>query len=124
MGLKKPLSSPNGAMRRGWNGITISRDTIHIDGVKLGFERPVFFEVRGLGADLPYLPFPSLSYLPCYVPTCVRARVASCGGRGVRRGLEVRGQGPAGHHLLPGRRQLAHLLRRQGAGEGEGDTLT
>lgn len=47
MGLKKPLSSPNGAMRRGWNGITISRDTIHIDGVKLGFERPVFFEVGG-----------------------------------------------------------------------------
>ena len=45
MGLKKPLSSPNGAMRHGWNGITISRDTIHIDGVKLGFERPVFFEV-------------------------------------------------------------------------------
>jgi len=28
--------SPNGAMRRGWNGITISRDTIHIEGVKLG----------------------------------------------------------------------------------------
>ena len=45
LGLKKPLSSPNGAMRRGWNGITISRDTIHIEGVKLGFERPVLFEV-------------------------------------------------------------------------------
>jgi hypothetical protein len=27
-----PWGSPNGAMRRGWNGITISRDTIHIDG--------------------------------------------------------------------------------------------
>ena len=35
-GLSKPLPSPNGAMRRGWNGITISRDTIHIEGVKLG----------------------------------------------------------------------------------------
>eukprot|EP01039_Chlorochromonas_danica_P005221 gene5221-5752_t len=34
MGLKKAWR--NGAMRRGWNGITISRDTIHIDGVKLG----------------------------------------------------------------------------------------
>jgi isocitrate dehydrogenase len=45
MGLKKGWGSPNGAMRRGWNGITISRDTIHIEGVKLGFERPVFFEV-------------------------------------------------------------------------------
>ena len=32
LGLKKPWGSPNGAMRRGWNGITISRDTIHIDG--------------------------------------------------------------------------------------------
>ena len=30
-GLKKPFGSPNGAMR-GWNGITISRDTIHIPG--------------------------------------------------------------------------------------------
>jgi isocitrate dehydrogenase len=44
-GLKKAWGSPNGAMRRGWNGITISRDTIHIEGVKLGFEKPVFFEV-------------------------------------------------------------------------------
>jgi isocitrate dehydrogenase len=46
MGLKKGWGSPNGAMRRGWNGITISRDTIHIEGVKLGFDRPVLFEVR------------------------------------------------------------------------------
>jgi isocitrate dehydrogenase len=30
-GLKKAWGSPNGAMRRGWNGITISRDTIHIE---------------------------------------------------------------------------------------------
>ena len=45
-GLKKAWGSPNGAMRRGWNGITISRDTIHIEGVKLGFDKPVFFEVR------------------------------------------------------------------------------
>ena len=27
LGLKKTWGSPNGAMRRGWNGITISRDT-------------------------------------------------------------------------------------------------
>eukprot|EP00951_Prasinocladus_malaysianus_P026176 scaffold231536_cov49-Prasinocladus_malaysianus.AAC.1 len=38
-GLKKTWGSPNGAMRRGWNGITISRDTIHIDGIKLGFDK-------------------------------------------------------------------------------------
>merc|ERR1719297_261465 len=31
LGLSKTYGSPNGAMRRGWNGITISRDTIHIE---------------------------------------------------------------------------------------------
>lgn len=50
-GLKKPFGSPNGAMRRGWNGITISRDTIHIPGIKLGFERPVFFERHAVGGE-------------------------------------------------------------------------
>ena len=43
-GLKKALPSPNGLMRKGWNGITISRDTIHIDGLEFGFEKPVLFE--------------------------------------------------------------------------------
>jgi len=51
MGLKKALGSPNGAMRRGWNGITISRDTIHIDGIELGFKRPVFFERHAVGGE-------------------------------------------------------------------------
>ena len=50
-GLKKAWGSPNGAMRRGWNGITISRDTIHIEGVKLGFERPVLFERHAVGGE-------------------------------------------------------------------------
>ena len=50
-GLKKALGSPNGAMRKGWNGITISRDTIHIEGVKLGFEKPVFFERHAVGGE-------------------------------------------------------------------------
>ena len=45
-GLKKAWGSPNGAMRKGWNGITISRDTIMIEGVKMGFDKPVFFDVR------------------------------------------------------------------------------
>ena len=44
MGLSKALPSPNGAMRRGWDGVTISRDTIHIEGVELGFKSPVLFE--------------------------------------------------------------------------------
>lgn len=51
MGLKKAWGSPNGAMRRGWNGITISRDTIHIDGVKLGFDSPVLFERHAVGGE-------------------------------------------------------------------------
>jgi len=51
MGLKKAWGSPNGAMRRGWNGCTISRDTIHIEGVKLGFEKPVFFERHAVGGE-------------------------------------------------------------------------
>ena len=51
MGLSQPLGSPNGAMRRGWNGITISRDTIHIDGMELGYKNPVFFERHAVGGE-------------------------------------------------------------------------
>merc|ERR1719223_2371374 len=50
-GLKKPRGSPNGAMRRGWSDITISRDTIHIPGIKLGFDKPVFFERHAVGGE-------------------------------------------------------------------------
>jgi len=50
-GLSKPRGSPNGAMRRGWSGITISRDTIHIPGIKLGFDRPVLFERHAVGGE-------------------------------------------------------------------------
>jgi isocitrate dehydrogenase len=51
LGLKKTWGSPNGAMRRGWNGITISRDTIHIEGVKLGYDKPVLFERQAVGGE-------------------------------------------------------------------------
>ena len=51
MGLKNSLCSPNGAMRRGWNGITISRDTIHIEGMDLGYKKPVFFERQAVGGE-------------------------------------------------------------------------
>ena len=51
MGLTKSLGSPNGAMRKGWNGITISRDTIHIDGIELGYKKPVFFERHAVGGE-------------------------------------------------------------------------
>ncbi len=50
-GLSRTLPSPNGAMRRGWNGVTISRDTIHIEGVKLGFEKPVLLERHAVGGE-------------------------------------------------------------------------
>ena len=42
-GLSKPFGSPNGAMRKGWNGITISRDTIHIEGIDLGKQHLLLF---------------------------------------------------------------------------------
>mmetsp|Transcript_23644 Transcript_23644/g.55123 ORF Transcript_23644/g.55123 Transcript_23644/m.55123 type:complete len:553 (-) Transcript_23644:194-1852(-) len=51
LGLRKALPSPNGAMRRGWNGVTISRDTIHIPGIELGFKRPVLFERHAVGGE-------------------------------------------------------------------------
>jgi len=51
MGLTKAFGSPNGAMRRGWNGITISRDTIHIDGIELGYKNPVLFERHAVGGE-------------------------------------------------------------------------
>lgn len=51
LGLKRAYGSPNGFMRKGWNGITISRDTIHIEGVDLGFKNPVFFERHAVGGE-------------------------------------------------------------------------
>ena len=51
MGLSKAFGSPNGAMRKGWNGITISRDTIHIEGIELGYKKPVLFERHAVGGE-------------------------------------------------------------------------
>lgn len=51
MGLSKAFGSPNGAMRRGWNGVTISRDTIHIEGIDLGYKNPVLFERHAVGGE-------------------------------------------------------------------------
>lgn len=50
-GLKNSLPSPNGIMRRGWNGITISRDTIHIPGMDLGYKNPVLFDRHAVGGE-------------------------------------------------------------------------
>jgi isocitrate dehydrogenase len=51
LGLKRQYGSPNGAMRKGWNGITISRDTIMIEGLELGYKRPVLFERHAVGGE-------------------------------------------------------------------------
>ena len=50
-GLKNALPSPNGVMRRGWNGITISRDTIHIPGMDLGYKNQVLFDRHAVGGE-------------------------------------------------------------------------
>lgn len=49
--LKNTLGSPNGAMRKGWNGITISRDTIHVQGLKHGFKNKVIFDRQAIGGE-------------------------------------------------------------------------
>ena len=51
MGLKKAWGSPNGAMRKGWNGITISRDTIHIEGIQMGYKDQVLVERHAVGGE-------------------------------------------------------------------------
>ncbi len=51
MGLKNTLSSPNGKMRAGWNGFAISRDTIHIHGLPLGYRRQVLFDRHAVGGE-------------------------------------------------------------------------
>ncbi len=38
-------------MRRGWNGVTISRDTIHIDGMQLGYKNIVICDRHAVGGE-------------------------------------------------------------------------
>lgn len=47
----KMLGSPNGAIRKGWNGISISRDTIHVPGLSLGYANPVLFDRQAVGGE-------------------------------------------------------------------------
>jgi len=51
MGLSKQWGSPNGTMRKGWNGICISRDTIHVEGMELGYKLPVLFDRHAVGGE-------------------------------------------------------------------------
>lgn len=38
-------------MRAGWNGISISRDTIHLPGMQMGYKRPVLFDRHAVGGE-------------------------------------------------------------------------
>lgn len=38
-------------MRRGWNGVTISRDTIHIEGMELGYKNIVICDRHAVGGE-------------------------------------------------------------------------
>lgn len=51
MGLKKTWGSPNGAMRKGWNGMSISRDCIMVPGLTLGYKNPVLFDRHAVGGE-------------------------------------------------------------------------
>lgn len=50
-GLSKAWGSPNGAMRKGWNGISISRDTIHLPGMELGYKKKCLFDRHAVGGE-------------------------------------------------------------------------
>lgn len=50
-GLKKMFGSPNGAMRKGWNGVTISRDTIMIENLDLGYKNIVLCDRHAVGGE-------------------------------------------------------------------------
>jgi len=49
--LKNTLKSPNGYMRKEWNGISISRDTIHVANLELGYKNPVLFDRHAVGGE-------------------------------------------------------------------------
>jgi len=51
MGLKNVLRSPNGLCRKGWNGISISRDTIHLPGMKMGYKNKCLFDRHAVGGE-------------------------------------------------------------------------
>lgn len=53
MGLSKSWGSPNGRMRMGWNGFSIDRDTIAIEGLddQMGYQNPVLFCRHAVGGQ-------------------------------------------------------------------------
>jgi isocitrate dehydrogenase len=53
MGLSKSWGSPNGEMRKGWNGFSIDRDTISVTGLEsqMGYKKPVLFCRHAVGGQ-------------------------------------------------------------------------
>ena len=53
MGLTDPKTwgSPNGALRKGWGGVAIVRETIAVDGLELGFAKPVHVSRHAVGGE-------------------------------------------------------------------------
>lgn len=53
MGLSKSWGSPNGEMRKGWNGFSIDRDTISVNGLEsqMGYKKPVLFCRHAVGGQ-------------------------------------------------------------------------
>lgn len=53
MGLSKAWGSPNGVMRAGWNGFSIDRDTISVQGLEsqMGYKKPVLFCRHAVGGQ-------------------------------------------------------------------------
>ena len=49
--MKKTWGSPNGMMRRGWKGVTISRETILIEGMELGYKNIVICDRHAVGGE-------------------------------------------------------------------------
>ncbi len=44
LGLSQSYGSPNKVIRQEWNGISISRDTVSLPGLPLGYKKPVLFD--------------------------------------------------------------------------------
>ena len=51
LGLKMDLVNPNAFLRDAWNGCSISRDTIHIKGLELGYKNKVLFDRHAVGGE-------------------------------------------------------------------------
>lgn len=49
--LPELYESPNALLRKGWNGVSVSRDTIHIKDMELGYKNQVIFDRHAVGGE-------------------------------------------------------------------------